>query len=248
MGLWVDLGMSSSFKQLRQKNKLSKEIEKQIEDSIRNKILLPGDELPSENELCKVFGVSRTAIREAIHMLGTRGLVTTKRGKKTVINEYHEVLNLSPIQFYLESNLDDKLIRHWIDIRATLEPTLARLAALNRSDEDLAHLKDIVNKLDLEENIKNGESIAILDNNFHSSIADSTKNPIFPIIMKPIYDMMPKIKTMVINKSIGVFEFNNEEHQTIYKCIANKDGDGAFLSMVEHMASATKHVYETHIL
>jgi DNA-binding FadR family transcriptional regulator len=60
--------------------------------------------------------------------------------------------------------------------------------------------------------------------------------------------MMPKIKTMVINKSLGVFKFGNEEHQKIYKCIANKDDDGAFLSMVEHMDSATKHIYETHIL
>jgi DNA-binding FadR family transcriptional regulator len=60
--------------------------------------------------------------------------------------------------------------------------------------------------------------------------------------------MMPKIKKMVIDKNPGVFKFGNEEHQKIYKCIANKDGDGAFLSMVEHMDSATKHVYETHIL
>ena len=240
--------MKNSFKQLKQNVKLSNEVDKQIEESIRNKILLPGDELPSESELCNVFGVSRTALREAMHMLGTKGLVTTKRGKKTVINEYHEVLNLSPIQFYLECNLDDKLIQHWINIRATLEPTLARTAALNRTDEDLIKLKDIVNQLELDENKKNGELLANLDKNFHSSIAEATKNPIVSIIMRPIYEMMPKIKTMVIDKNPGVFKFGNEEHQKIYRCIANKDGDGAFLSMVEHMDSATKHVYETHIL
>ena len=240
--------MKNSFKQLKQNVKLSNEVDKQIEESIRNKILVPGDELPPENELTTIFGVSRTVIREALHMLSTRGLVTTKRGKKTVINEYHEALNLSPIQFYLECNLDDKLIQHWINIRATLEPTLARTAALNRTDEDLIKLKDIVNQLELDENKKNGELLANLDKNFHSSIAKATKNPIVSIIMRPIYEMMPKIKKMVIDKNPGVFKFGNEEHQKIYKCIANKDGDGAFLSMVEHMASATKHVYETHIL
>ena len=240
--------MKNSFKQLKQNVKLSNEVDKQIEESIRNKILVPGDELPPENELTAIFGVSRTVIREALHMLSTRGLVTTKRGKKTVINEYHEVLNLSPIQFYLECNLDDKLIQHWINIRATLEPTLARTAALNRTDEDLIKLKDIVNQLELDENKKNGELLANLDKNFHSSIAEATKNPIVSIIMRPIYEMMPKIKKMVIDKNPGVFKFGNEEHQKIYRCIANKDGDGAFLSMVEHMDSATKHVYETHIL
>ena len=243
--------MKNSFKQLKQNVKLSNEVDKQIEESIRNKILIPGDELPPENQLTDMFGVSRTVIREALHMLSSRGLVTTKRGKKTVINEYHEVLNLSPIQFYLECKLDDNLIQHWINIRATLEPTLARTAALNRTDEDLIKLKDIVEKLELQSGVdkKNLESLAILDKNFHSTIAEATKNPIVSIIMRPIYEMMPKIKTMVItNKSPGLFKFGNEEHQKIYKCIANKDGDGAFLSMVEHMASATKHVYETHIL
>jgi GntR family transcriptional repressor for pyruvate dehydrogenase complex len=239
--------MSKTFKQIKQPNKLSKEIEKQIEDSIRNKILLPGDELPSENELCDIFGVSRTALREAIHMLGTRGLVTSKRGKKTVINEYHEVLNISPIQFYLECNLSDKLIQDWINIRVSLEPTLARLAALNRTDDDLKILKKIINNLELKKNINNGKLLATLDKNFHSCIAAATQNPIIPLIMKPIYDMMPTIKSIIINRSPASAKHTNEEHQKIYKCIANKDEDGAFLSMVEHMDSATKHVYETHI-
>ena len=217
--------MKNSFKQLKQNVKLSNEVDKQIEESIRNKILMPGDELPPENQLTDMFGVSRTVIREA--------------------------LNLSPIQFYLECKLDDNLIQHWINIRATLEPTLARTAALNRTDEDLIKLKDIVEKLELQSGVdkKNVESLANLDKNFHSTIAEATKNPIVSIIMRPIYEMMPKIKTMVIiNKSPGLFKFGNEEHEKIYKCIANKDGDGAFLSMVEHMDSATKHVYETHIL
>ena len=158
-------------------------------------------------------------------------------------------LNINPIQFYLECNLDDKLIQHWINIRVTLEPTLARIAASNRTDEDLANLKDIVNKLELEENKKNGELLAALDKNFHSTIAEATKNPIVSIIMRPIYEMMPKIKTMVlINKSPGLFKFGNEEHEKIYKCIANKDGDGAFLSMVEHMDSATRHVSELSLI
>ena len=239
--------MSKTFKQIKQPNKLSKEIEKQIEDSIRNKILLPGDELPSENELCDIFGVSRTALREAIHMLGTRGLVTSKRGKKTVINEYHEVLNISPIQFYLECNLSDKLIQDWINIRVSLEPTLARLAALNRTDDDLKILKKIINNLELKKNINNGKLLATLDKNFHSCIAAATQNPIIPLIMKPIYDMMPTIKSIIIKRSPASAKHTNEEHQKIYKCIANKDEDGAFLSMVEHMDSATKHVYETHI-
>ena len=92
--------MKNTFKQLNQKQKLSNEVVKQVEDSIRNKVLIPTQKLPAENELCNIFGVSRTVIREALHMLDTKGLVSVKRGKKTVVNEYREALKLNPIQFF----------------------------------------------------------------------------------------------------------------------------------------------------
>lgn len=237
--------MKNSFKQIVQNEKLSKEIDKQIENSIREKILIPGQELPAESELCKIFGVSRTVIREAIHMLGTRGLVTIKRGKKTVINEYHEALNLSPIQFYLECNLNDRLIRDWITIRSIMEPPLTRLAAINRKEKDLIILEDVVKKLGDKSN--SNKKRAQLDQIFHSTIADATQNQIITLIMKPIYEMMPKIKSIVIKKSKLSKKFTNDEHQKIFDCIINKDSDGAFLSMVEHMESAKKSVYDTHI-
>ena len=74
--------MNSTFKQLNQKQKLSNEVVKQLEDSILNKVLIPNQKLPAENELCNIFGVSRTVIREALHMLDTKGLVLQRERKQ----------------------------------------------------------------------------------------------------------------------------------------------------------------------
>jgi GntR family transcriptional repressor for pyruvate dehydrogenase complex len=238
--------MNNTFTQLNQKQKLSNEVVKQLEDSILNKVLIPNQKLPAENELCNIFGVSRTVIREALHMLDTKGLVTVKRGKKTVVNEYHKALKLNPIQFYLECNLNDRLIQDWINIRSIMEPTFARFAAKNRNDGDISILKQILENMSNQENLDHKKR-AELDKNFHSAIANATQNPLIPIIMKPIFDMMPKIKSIVMQKINFKEEYTNDEHENIINCIIRKDSDGAFLAMVNHMESAKKHVYDTHI-
>ena len=56
-------------------------IASQIEEAILGKKYLPGSKLPSENELCKMFGVSRTSVREAIQILHGHGLVSIEKGK-----------------------------------------------------------------------------------------------------------------------------------------------------------------------
>ena len=57
------------------------------------------------------------------------------------------------------------------------------------------------------------EKRAELDKNFHSAVVDATQNPLIPIIMKPIFDMMPKIKSIVMQKSNFKEEYTNEYFQ-----------------------------------
>lgn len=56
------------FKSLGNRTSLSKTVEAQIEEAIRTRKFQPGDRLPTEQELCAQFGVSRTVVREAAHM------------------------------------------------------------------------------------------------------------------------------------------------------------------------------------
>lgn len=52
--------MNNAFTQLDQKQKLSNEVIKQLEDSFRNKVLILNQKLPAENELCNIFVLNRT--------------------------------------------------------------------------------------------------------------------------------------------------------------------------------------------
>src|SRR5215469_16452495 len=65
--------------------RLYEQIVHQIEESIVKGALKPGDQLPAERELAQQFGVSRTAVREAVKVLREKGLVEAYSGRGTFI-------------------------------------------------------------------------------------------------------------------------------------------------------------------
>lgn len=56
-----------------------------ITDSIRDGRLDPGDKLPTESEIMRILGVSRTVVREAISHMQAAGLVETRHGIGTFV-------------------------------------------------------------------------------------------------------------------------------------------------------------------
>lgn len=67
---------------------------RQLADALRKQIdsgeLVPGMALPSEARLTQEFGVGREAVRMAIALLRSEGLVTTVRGHGTRVREVGE--------------------------------------------------------------------------------------------------------------------------------------------------------------
>src|SRR4029077_2509617 len=68
-------------------SRLYEQIVQQIEDSILKGTLKPGDQLPAERELAQEFGVSRTAVREAVKALREKGLVEAYSGRGTFVTD-----------------------------------------------------------------------------------------------------------------------------------------------------------------
>src|SRR5262245_7396404 len=66
---------------------LSDEIVQQIVDLISQKVLKPGERLPSERDLCKQFGVGRTSLREALRSLTVMGILDVRLGEGTFVSE-----------------------------------------------------------------------------------------------------------------------------------------------------------------
>ncbi len=235
--------MSYEFKAIKKASTLSEEIQNRIEEAILKKKFLPGEKLPTEHELCAMFGVSRTALREALQMLSAKGLISVKKGSGIYIEDYSPQNIIKPMRLYLEMNFDKNYILHLMEVRKMLEPEICRLAARNRSDKDVQELREnLDNFQSLEE--MNFRQEGELDREFHLIIARATNNPIIPIIVDPIFQLMPKIRTLVyaqINKAKSAAQ---EYHQKIFESIRDQNENKAFEYMREHLRIAEEHSKE----
>ena len=79
--------MDDVFQNIGNRLTLSQRIERTLETAIREKKLELGSKLPTEREMCESFGVSRTALREALRRLSARGLITIQKGSGMYVSE-----------------------------------------------------------------------------------------------------------------------------------------------------------------
>ena len=232
--------MATLFNKIGSDFTLSQQVESKIEEVILQKKILPGEKLPTENELCAMFGVSRTALREALRMLAARGLISIRKGSGIYVNLYSTEEAMKPMQMYFELNFSRDSIRHFVDIRKMLEPEVARRAAKHRSTEDANELQKIYDKLEKCTEEKFGRE-GELDRDFHLKIAESCGNPVIPMLIQPIYDFMPKIKSMIYANITHVKDTAQQHHRRILEMILIQDSQGAFEVMREHMQLAEEH-------
>ena len=126
----------------------------QIERSIGMRIVSgefhPGDTLPIESELCEIYGVSRTTIREAMKRLAARRLVdvSPKVGTRVLPFAEWNLLDRDVLAWRLNAQFDSKIVEDIFEMRLCFEPRAAFLAARDGTAADHAeiarHCADLV--------------------------------------------------------------------------------------------------------
>lgn len=123
-----------------------------VADRLRNEILAgriaAGSRLPSERELSLALGVNRLTLRAALARLEAMGLVTTRHGSGTEVASWRERAGLEALPMVLSSLQTGEpawveLLTSLFEIRRVLSAEAVALAALRRTDEDLATMQTI---------------------------------------------------------------------------------------------------------
>src|SRR5215813_6769877 len=128
-------------------SRLYEQIVEQVEASILKGQLKPGDQLPAERELAQRFGVSRTAVREAVKTLREKGLVEAYTGRGTfVTNGTSQSIRQSLDSMIRTSQQEGSM--HLAELRAVLEPEIAALAASRIEEQLLTTMRDAVGAMD----------------------------------------------------------------------------------------------------
>ena len=235
--------MEILFDKIKRPSTLSQEIVESIERSILEKRLIPGQKLPTEQELCEMFSVSRTAVREALRMLSAKGLVSIRKRSGIFVSEFSSSDALSSVGLYLELNFDRNYILHVFDIRRAIEPDVCRWAAVRREPSDLENLEANLARMELcdpEDRVTE----SLLDQEFHSLIVLASRNPVVPLVLEPVFSLMPKIRAMVYANIPNCKSSALDNHRRIMEAIRDRDGTTAYRAMEAHLGNAAEQANE----
>jgi GntR family transcriptional repressor for pyruvate dehydrogenase complex len=155
--------------------KLSREtLADRLFDQLRQQVLsgrlTPGDRLPSERAIGEAFGVGRTTVREALGGLVSAGFVE-RQGRTLVVRDPRSVGELA-LDFALVASRES--VENVYDVRKLVEVHSIRLAAQNRTPEDLEALHVQLGRMDTDD----PELYHAADPEFHAAIAKASANEV----------------------------------------------------------------------
>jgi GntR family transcriptional repressor for pyruvate dehydrogenase complex len=205
---------------------------------IRSGRLPSGEKLATEQELISQFKVSRTVIREAMASLRSEGLVVSRQGSGVFVADHSASPTFRITSDEVRSLVD---VQNVLQLRLAVEVEAAGLAAEKRTAEDLAQMRQFLEKI--------GHSIAAgglaidADFAFHRAISTATGNPYFerfmfflgPVVI-PRQSVRPRSETADQRRSY--LEQVQREHRGIYQAIEQRDVESARLTLRRHLEAS----------
>jgi GntR family transcriptional repressor for pyruvate dehydrogenase complex len=213
-----------------------------ISDAIRDGSISPGDKLPTESEIMRIQGVSRTVVREAISHMQAAGMVETRHGIGTFVLEpaARPALGLDPATVV---TMRDVLAI--LELRISLETEAAGLAAARRTESQLQQLRAALDGF--QNAARNGEETVAWDMQFHLTIAQASANRYF-------HDILSHLGTNIIPRSrlnsarlaqddpANYMERVGREHEDIFNAISRQDADSARAAMRTHLGNSRERL------
>lgn len=195
----------------------------------------PGDKLPSEQELCKEFQVSRTVIREAVASLRLGGKLIARQGVGVFVVEQDP----KKLGFEVNAVDDVRTALQILELRLGVEIEAVALAADRRTPTSLSDITqafDAFNALDGSDLLEEAKA----DFAFHLAIARATNNPHFPQFLEAlgrdiIFDLRLKHGAAGNQNRKKYIQKIAKEHGAILSAISLGDAPAARVAVRKHL-------------
>ncbi|MGF1608754.1 MAG: FadR/GntR family transcriptional regulator [Kiloniellales bacterium] len=226
----------SSTGKLKRAPAMPDEIAKLLRGEIYRGTLKPGDRLPTEQQLCQMFGVSRPVIREAISRLKYGGVLESFQGRGVFVSQSGE-----ESLFRLDDpDLDNKKeLEHILELLVAVEVAATGMAAARRSKRQLQAINAALN--DMASAIEQGRSGVDEDVRFHGEIVEATGNPFFiafiGFLENRVRNLIRAARTNTARFEGLAYEVQ-KEHVAIYEAIAAGDPELAKAAAEKHLRNA----------
>jgi GntR family transcriptional repressor for pyruvate dehydrogenase complex len=212
-------------------SRLYEQIVQQIEASVLNGTLKPGDQLPAERELAQRLGVSRTAVREAVKALREKGLVEAYSGRGTFVTDGTTQAARQSFDLMVKLGQQEGS-PHLSELRLILEPGIAALAAERVKREDLQALREAVAVMERAQ--KDPEAYIEADLDFHLALAEAAANPLILSLIDSIVGLLREQRIKIFNVEGGP-QRGQFHHKRILEAMERGDAEQARSAMRAHL-------------
>jgi len=192
----------------------------------------PGTALPPEPDLCAAFNISRSAVREAIKVLGSKGLVTTRPRIGTIVQPRGSWNLLDPdlLGWSMELQPTAELVLSLIEARQVIEPAAARFAALRASAADIAPLEDAFARMGRFKASQDFDAFNKADIDFHTALLRASGNIVFQQLSNTIGAALAYSCRLTSSRAREPGA-SLPNHGEVIQRIRMRDSEGAYASM-----------------
>lgn len=196
--------------------------------------------IPSEMVLCQQFSVSRTALREAIKLLTSKGLLESKPkvGTRVKSRDNWNFLDAQLLDWVIDLGDNAVVYQEFLALRKAIEPEAAALAAKNATAQQRILLSATFQQMDYVSKNFDAAKWMEVDMEFHRLVFLSTGNSFYLPFANVLCTMF---KSFITHSSIRGSTCINE-HRAIYSAIMAGDSAKARQANVDLLSKSKRRL------
>jgi DNA-binding FadR family transcriptional regulator len=200
----------------------------------------PGDPLPAAADLAREFEVSRPVVREALKIVATLGMVTSRQGRYSRVADRAAWNDLSAelLSARLEVGALDDIMADSLELRRVIETEAAALAAERATPEDLDAMRreyEALGRSTADVSAYTAHDIA-----FHDAILRATHNRLFLQLIDQMRDVLTLTRTISVTPTTVRVPQSQAGHAAIFEAISARTPERARQAMEGHLSWAER--------
>ena len=222
-----------------EKEPIAQQVASRILSMIKSGNLVIGDRLPTEQQMCVAFAISRPALREALKALTVMGVLESRQGGRYTVTDLSTKRLAEPFNIVL-STVGYNAEEHY-EARLLIDLELIRLCSVRATGD----LRERIVKLAQDGHAFYNDPVAfrLLDIEFHEAINLGAQSPMLSTLSRCLYDVGLDLRR-VASQMKGVIRTSVEQHCLIADALMFQNTESAVESYELHL----KHIRDTTIL
>ena len=239
---------SSFSERSSEKGKVYVPVVEALEAAILSGEMKIGSRLQSEADIAKDFGISLRSVREALHVLETKGLIRRKHGERAVvvrddIGEFLGTLAVTVRQLFVQKT---DYVFQLMDVRQMIE-----VEAVCRLCRDPSMISREVEEavLNMHRAVVEDDRTAFdsYDTAFHLGLVHSMNNDILNVFYDNLYGLIDEVIRVASHVPRKTLIQAYDEHDEMYRLIRAQDEDKARAAMARHIGNSAGYLQKTFV-